>query len=248
MQPDDSVQTGQADIVPLDWGAEDPVARAAARHLHAMLRASDELLDLLPVATFVCDAHGVILQYNRRAVEIWGGTPKPSQTHAEFRADVRAFELDGTPSSGYMMAEVLATGTPVRDIERIVERVDGSRVTVSISIDPLRDPHGNLIGAVNCFYDITERKRVDEALVASRQHALEQEQRVAATYEHAAIGITELAPDGRILRVNEAISAISGFSAEELMAVNVFSNTHADDADADRENFRKQVAGERRGW
>ena len=113
-----------------------------------------------------------------------------------------------------MVAEVLATGTPVRDAERIVERADGSRLIVSINIDPLRDAKGELVGAVNCFLDITERKRMDDALEHSRLLALEQEQRLAATYEHAAIGISEIAPDGRFLRVNEAICAITGYSRE----------------------------------
>src|SRR6185437_6451514 len=97
---------------------------------------------------------------------------------------------------------------------------------------------------VNCFLDITERKRMDNALERSRLQALEQEQRFAATYEHAAIGISEIAPDGSFLRVNEAICSISGFSREHLLAGRLFRHTHPDDAEPDREGFRKQVAGE----
>ena len=115
-----------------------------------------------------------------------------------------------------LLSEVLATGTPVRDAERMVERSDGSRMIVSVNIDPLRDAKGNVVGAVNCFLDITERKRMDDALEHSRLRALEQEQLLAATYEHAAIGISEIAPDGSFLRVNEAICAITGFSREHL--------------------------------
>jgi hypothetical protein len=88
------------------------------------------------------------------------------------------------------LAEVLATGKPALDVERIVERMDGARVTVSLNIDPLRNAKGELVGAVNCFIDITERKRTAAALEQSRLHSLEQEQRLAATYEHAAIGIS----------------------------------------------------------
>ena len=113
----------------------------------------------------------------------------------------------------------LTTGTPVRDVERIVEHADGKRLIVSVNIDPLRNAKGELVGAVNCFLDITERKRADAALEHSRLHALEQEQRLAATYEHAAIGISEIAPDGQFLRVNEAICAITGYSREHLLAI-----------------------------
>jgi PAS domain S-box-containing protein len=129
-------------------------------------------------------------------------------------------------------------------VERIVERPDGSSLIVSVNIDPLYDAKGNLVGVVNCFLDITGRKRMDNALERSRLHALEQEQRFAATYEHAAIGISEIAPDGRFLRVNEAICAITGFSREHLLSNTLFTHTHPDDAEPDRQAFRKQVAGE----
>jgi len=209
-----------------------------------MLRASNGILELLPIATFICDAKGTILQYNRHAVAVWGAKPSPGQTHDQFRESIRFFELDGTPVARSMVSEVLETGEPVRDVERIVEHADGTRLVVSVNIDPLRNMKGELVGAVNCFLDVTDRKRADVALEQSRLHALEQEQRLAATYEHAAIGISEVDPDGRFLRVNEAICAITGYSRDELLAGKLFLYTHPDDADPDREGFRKQVAGE----
>lgn len=212
--------------------------------LSATLRASDGILDMLPIATFICDARGTILQYNGRAVEIWGRAPAPGQTHGEFTAYARYSLLDGTPVERPLLTEVLETGTPFRDAERMVVRSDGKRLIVSINIDPLRDARGRIVGAVNCFQDITERKRTDAALEQSRLRTLEREQLLAATYEHAAIGISEVAPDCRFLRVNEAICAIAGISREQHLAKKLFDLTHPDDADADREAFRKQVAGE----
>ena len=212
--------------------------------LSAMLRASDGILDMLPIATFICDSRGTILQYNSHAVAIWGSAPRPGQTHEEFNTGALYYELDGTLTERSLLAEVLATGEPVRDVERIVERSDGTRVIAAISIDPLRSAKGELIGAVHCFTDITDRKRMDVALEQSRLRAREQEQLLAATYEHAAIGISEVGPDGRFLRVNEAICAIVGMSREQHMSATLFDRTHPDDADPDREAFRKQVNGE----
>jgi PAS domain-containing protein len=64
-------------------GSSDKTRRTppAAPGLDVILRASDGILDILPVATFVCDAAGVILQYNQAAVRIWGRVPEPGQTH-----------------------------------------------------------------------------------------------------------------------------------------------------------------------
>src|SRR5664279_4589813 len=211
--------------------------------MSAMLRASDGILDLLPIATFICDARGRILQYNRRAAEIWGQTPAPGQTHDEFRQTSQFRQLDGQTMARSLLSEVLETGVAVRDAERMVVRADGSKLYVSVNIDPLRNGKGELVGAVNCFLDITERKRIDQALENSRRRALEQEQLLAATYEHAAIGISEISPDGTFLRVNEAICAISGYSREEHLNLNLFHHTHSEDIDPDQEAFRKQVTG-----
>lgn len=216
---------------------------SAAQALKAVLRASGDILEMLPVATFICDAHGTVLRYNHRAVEIWGAAPAPGQTHHDFTLGTRFCELDGTPLKHSILAEVLASGAPVRDVELLVERPDGTRVVVSVNIDPLRNQKGELVGAVNCFLDISERRRITAALEESRQRTREQEQRWAATYEHAAIGISEVAPDGRFLRVNEAIAAITGYNRQELLANRLFTHTHPEDANPDREAFRKQVAG-----
>jgi PAS domain S-box-containing protein len=124
----------------------------------------------LPIATFICDAKGTILQYNHHAVAVWGGAPSPGQTHEQLRESARFFELDGTPVERSLVAEVLETGNSVCDVERSVEYADGSTLIVSVNIDPLRNTKGELVGAVNCFLDITARKRADER---SRLHALE---------------------------------------------------------------------------
>ena len=212
--------------------------------LDTILRASESLIDVLPVATFVCDSQGTILHYNRRAVEIWGREPKPGDTHEFFSAKSKYYEADGTPTQTSLLSTVLATGLPVRDIERRVERPDGSTIVVAVNIEPLCNARGELVGAVHCMVDVSDRGRMTAALEESRRHAREQEQRLAATYEHAAIGIAEVTPDGHFVRVNEAICAITGRSREELMGGKLFRFTHPDDVDADREAFRKQAAGE----
>jgi two-component sensor histidine kinase len=50
----------------------------------------------------------------------------------------------------------------VNDAEVIVERADGSRVSAVVNIRSLRNEHGEVTGAINCAYDITERKHVEK--------------------------------------------------------------------------------------
>jgi PAS domain S-box-containing protein len=212
--------------------------------LEQALRASDEILELLPIATCVCDAAGRILQYNERAVELWGHAPQPGQTHDQFTAQCRFFGGEGEELPRSKLAEVLSTGQAVRDAEVMVERSDGKKIVVLVNIDPLFNTQGKLVGAINCFQDVTERKRVMDALDRSQHDLREQEERWAATYEHAAIGIVELDAEGRFIRVNEAICSIVGGTREELLSWRLQGRTHPDDRDVDDELYRRQVAGD----
>lgn len=212
--------------------------------LEQALRASDEILELLPIATCVCDAAGRILQYNQRAVELWGRAPSPGQTHDQFTAQCRFFGVEGKELPRSKLAEVLQTGQSIRDEEVMVERADGKQIAVLLNIDPLINPQGKMVGAINCFQDVTERKRMVDALDRSQHDLREQEERWAATYEHAAIGIVELDAEGRFIRVNEAICSIVGGTKEELLDWRLFGRTHPDDRDVDAELYRRQVAGD----
>jgi PAS domain S-box-containing protein len=212
--------------------------------LSALLRSSGGLLEVLPIPTFVCDAQGCILQYNRRALDVWAREPAPGQTHESFIAGTKLYEPDGTPAPRSLLSGVLESGVAVHDVLRRVRRPDGKDIVVSVNIEPLRNARGDVIGAVECMIDVTDRERMTAALEQSRQDAREQEQRLAATYEHAAIGIAEIAPDGHFLRVNESICSITGRSREDLMSGYLFRDTHPDDTDADRQAFHKQVLGE----
>jgi two-component sensor histidine kinase len=60
------------------------------------------------------------------------------------------------------MADVLRTGVSVRQQEVHIERPDGSRGVALVDIEAVKDRDGNIIGAVNCFQDVTERKRAEE--------------------------------------------------------------------------------------
>lgn len=77
------------------------------------------------------------------------------------------------------MELVLRTGAPARDMEVIIERPDASRVTVLVNIAPLRDETGKLIGAVNCFRDLTANKQAELERVQLRDQ-LHQAQKLEA--------------------------------------------------------------------
>jgi two-component sensor histidine kinase len=77
------------------------------------------------------------------------------------------FWPDGTPlrHEDCPMAIALKENRPVRDVEAIAERPDGSRICFMPYPTPLRDESGKLIGAVNMLVDITTRKQAEERMM-----------------------------------------------------------------------------------
>jgi len=133
------------------------------------LRESEEryrtLFDLGPVAVYSCDTSGEIRQFNRRAAELWGREPAVGDTDERFCGSYKLFRPDGSfmPHEQCPMAEVLSGKIPeAHDAEVSIERPDGSRVVVVVNIRPLKSQRGEVTGAINCFYDITERKQAEQ--------------------------------------------------------------------------------------
>jgi PAS domain S-box-containing protein len=133
------------------------------------------LFDLVPVAVYSIDTSGVIENFNRRAAELWGREPALGDTDQRFCGSFKMFRPDGSfmPHEQCPMAEVVSGKiTAAHDTEVLIERPDGSRVTVLVIIRPLKNDRGEVIGAINCFYDITERKKNEHLLAeAARQQS-----------------------------------------------------------------------------
>jgi signal transduction histidine kinase len=109
----------------------------------------------------------VIREYNNRAAELWGRKPELGDTDERFCGSFKLYRPDGSfmPHEQCPMGDVLTGKVPgTHDAEVHIERPDGSRIIVIVNIAPLKDDRGEITGAINCFYDVTERKKADEAL------------------------------------------------------------------------------------
>jgi PAS domain S-box-containing protein len=125
-------------------------AEALAERLAAIVQSSDD-------AIISKDRDGIIASWNRGAQRLFGYASEeivgksvmtliPSERHLE-EAEI----LDR-----------IRAGEHIEHYETLRQRKDGSRVWVSLTISPLKDAQGRIVGASKIARDMTERRRADE--------------------------------------------------------------------------------------
>ena len=178
---------------------------AADDEVAAALSGRPELIDLLPVAAYACDATGRLRWFNTKAAELWGRTPNIGDEAERFCGSHAVYAIDGTliRREELPIANVLRSGQPLAGREAIVERPDGTRSSVMVHINPVKDAAGSVIGAINCFHDVTGVNQE-----ARRLRETERQYRQLLDALPAAIYTTDAA--GRITYYNEAAVELSG--------------------------------------
>src|SRR4029077_19114716 len=143
-----------------------------------------DILSYLPMAAYVVQANVVVVWYNARAAELWGRKPAIGDTDERFCGAHTLYHADGSHMAhcDTPVALALNTGASVHEQEVIIGRPDGSRVPVSVYIDAIRNPKdGEIIGVVNFFRDLTERKRQE----AEREQLLHEAETRSAQLQEA---------------------------------------------------------------
>ncbi len=207
----------------------------AERAARAARDFSENLFAIAGVIFLVMDQEARVRTINRKGCELlgcseaeaigadWIGTFIPARHRAQLRGVFQAV-LTGHPEvSEYHENPVLDR----RGRERIVAW--HSRV--------LRDSEGRFKGVLSTGEDVTERVQTLEALTES-------EIRFRGTFENAAVGIAHVGLDGGLLRVNQRLCEIIGYSREELLRRTIQDITHPDDLEPDLLGSQRLIADE----
>lgn len=180
-------------------------ASVASLALERIVRSPAAMVENLPIGVYTCDRDGVIVQFNRRAAELWGRSPLTSDVGSRYCGAFKTFQCNGddVAKDQTTLALVLASGKPVRDRELIVERENGERLTILANADPIFDDSGHLVGAVNCFQDISERVQMRREMREARRVGRHVMQALPA-----AIYTTDA--EGKLLYFNKAAEELWG--------------------------------------
>ena len=204
---DGSGRAGECLVIGQDVGE----ARRVEAQMRRAERWSHELIEALPMPIYTTDAQGRLTMFNRAAVEFAGRVPRLGVdswclSHSLFRADGLPMRLEESS-----MAQSLRLGREVRHTEAVAVRPDGTKVNFIPCPTLLRDEAGKVIGGLNVLVDVTEQRRSEEML-RLLSSAMEQ------TQESIIITDANLHGRGpRILYVNAAFTALTGFAAEQVL-------------------------------
>jgi len=165
---------------------------------------------------------GVITSWNP-AAELLYGYSAPEAVGREVSLIIPQDRPDELPS----IMERLRRGQRIDHFETVRVRKDGARLDISVSISPIYDDLGHIIGAASIGRNITEQRRGERERLALRQQAQQQlaartesEERFRAVWEATSEALALSDPDGVVLDVNPAYCVLYGRAAEEFIGRN----------------------------
>jgi PAS domain S-box-containing protein len=139
-------------------------AELAIGRLAAIVASSDD-------AIIGMDLNGIITTWNRGADRLYGYRPEEA-----IDKSVTILLPDDRKDEELQILERISRGEHVSHYETIRQRKDGSRVEISLTVSPVSDAHGQIVGASKIARDITNRKkaeRLQRTLMRELKHRMQ---------------------------------------------------------------------------
>lgn len=166
-------------------------AKKRVEREHARLRA---IMDTMPVGVAISDASGRIVEVNRITERIWGISAAELEVTAEGFKGLTP-EAEKRLREGDLILARAFRGERTINEEQGIERADGTKATILASGSPIKDPQGNVVGAIVTAVDITERKELEKDVAEAKARAemyLDLLTHDISNYHTAAMGYLQL--------------------------------------------------------
>lgn len=195
----------------------------------------EAILDAIPSAVVIIDADGKFLYLNKRAKDLYGINFLGFDLDSNL-TKLKALKSDGTPYPNEEMPAVysLKYGKEVRNKDIVIEKPDGTKVSVLVSAAPIFDSKGIVTSVVAIFEDVTDLKRIEKSLRDS-------EEMMKINLENSPVGISMFnLKTGKFKYINPSLVSLTGFTKEEICNISseeINERVHPDD----RESYIKQI-------
>jgi len=194
-----------------------------------------DILDRVPVSIAIHDTRQNIVWANRAYREATGWSLKGLSTKKCYTAWGLSKRCRNCP-----VTRALETGEPA-EAELTPENQDHwpeSRGSWLAKAVPLKDAHGQVIGAAETALQITERKKTEVELFKERQL-------LNTVIDNIPVMITRYEPDSRILYLNKEFERVVGWSTADAEGVDLMAEVYPDPDEraAAREFMQRPSAG-----
>jgi len=192
-----------------------------------------EYFDNLPLCAYNISFDGLIMDCNRVAVETLGYKTKEDLIGKPLLTTLYA------PSSQEKARQLLERWKRERKIkneELQVVTKEGKVLDVLLNVDTIYDRESKPLFSLSTHLDITERKRVEEALAAS-------EEKYRLVVQNASQGIVVL-QDGRLKFINAWACEFMAYPESEMFGKPFLSFVHPEDRGLVAERYEKRLKGE----
>lgn len=153
------------------------------------------------------DLNGIITSWNQGAERIFGY--KPSEVIG--RPITILIPPDHLKEEAYILGRI-RSGERVEHFETVRRRKDGIELDVSLTVSPVRDSKGAVIGASKVARDVTEQRRAHDLLRQS-------EERYRVTLASIGDGVIATDEQGRVTFMNAVAEKLTGWRGEEAAGV-----------------------------
>jgi PAS domain S-box-containing protein len=183
-------------------------------HLAAIVKSSDD-------AIVSKDLSGIVMTWNQAAERLFGysagemvGQPVMKLIPPDRRDEERR------------ILEKVSHGEIVETYETIRRRKDGTDFHVSLTVSPLFDGQGNVIGASKIARDVTERVQQESVLMQSRERLRQALQYQEAIFSNIGEGLYTVNRQGLVVSMNRAAEQLFGWTKDELVGRKMHDVTH----------------------